>query len=144
MSFSSHDYAWAAGFLDGDGCFTLNRRRDKPGQNAEIHFGAVQVDRAPLDLLQQMFGGGVCRLGSTKKGTEIWQWRISASADIRRVVPMLLPYLKLKKRDAEIVLAYAETVRRRGRIKAGGTGLTEHETMLRLWLMSEMDFLRGR
>lgn len=139
------DLAWAAGFLDGEGCFTLLRRKGAQfhAVTAEIHVGAVQVKREPLDFLVELLGGRVTRLGTTKGGNEIWQWRITNAPDMRRVLPLLLPYFRQKKREAEICLAFAGTVRYRGRRPAGDY-YSDDEIALRITLLSEMDDIRGR
>lgn len=45
------DIAWAAGFLEGEGCFALSR--------TTCTVTAAQVQREPLERLQKMFGGSI-------------------------------------------------------------------------------------
>ena len=47
------DLHWAAGFLDGEGCFHLT----KNGLNPHIH--ATQKDTWALEKLQKLFGGQI-------------------------------------------------------------------------------------
>ena len=50
------ELAWAAGFIDGEGTFRFQRN----GRSIHGHFcmTAAQVDRRPLDRLQQAIGAG--------------------------------------------------------------------------------------
>ncbi len=143
---SSTDLAWAAGFLDGDGCFTLNKHssRGTHPTSRSLHVGAVQVGTAPLEVLEQMLGGKVTRLGITKGGNEIHQWRLSSADNVKRVVPMLLPYLRFKRREAEIVLEFAQTMRPRGRVPNGVEAHPRHVVAKRELLISELAMIRGR
>lgn len=50
--------AWTAGFLEGEGSFVLTR----PGRHSECRYpriAAYQVQRWPLELLQERFGGHI-------------------------------------------------------------------------------------
>lgn len=50
------DLYWAAGFLEGEGCFTLSR--------AACQVTAAQVQREPLERLERLFGGSIGRYHS--------------------------------------------------------------------------------
>lgn len=49
------ELAWAAGFIDGEGCFSIKRRKTKPTPSFRI----VQVDPRPLQRLQAVIGGSL-------------------------------------------------------------------------------------
>ena len=51
MMLSDRDIAWAAGFLEGEGCFALNRKT--------CCITAAQVQREPLERLLRLFGGKI-------------------------------------------------------------------------------------
>lgn len=82
------DLAWAAGFLEGEGCiFTPH--------GDVVH--AVQVNREPLDRLQRFFGGSiVLRKNSTVTGKKIFAWRI-CGARARGVMQTLFPWFSTHK-----------------------------------------------
>lgn len=48
--------AWVAGFIDGEGCFTV--RDYNPGYPPRIAFVITQVDRRPLDRFVALTGLG--------------------------------------------------------------------------------------
>lgn len=95
--------AWAAGFFDGEGCFSLNRTRAV----ATIS----QVDCEVLDRFYRIVGcggvyGPVGPYGRLKK--PFYCWRIGARADFDRVLQILWPWLgSIKRADAERVAAGA-------------------------------------
>lgn len=145
--YSSHDVAWAAGFMDGEGTFTLlehGTSATHPSQRA-VHVGATQTTREPLEKLASIFGGKVGPLGITSAGNQAWQWRIGEARAVEAAITQLLPYLVVKQRDAEIVLEFASTIRRRGRTKKG---IADHidaaEVAIRERLIGELAVLRGK
>lgn len=142
------DLAWAAGFLDGEGCFTLVKMSGatNPSQRS-LYVGASQSTREPLEKLQSLFGGKLSiRSRPTDKGTVMHVWLLGQrSAVVAEFIPQVLPYLVVKRREAEILLEFAATVRRRGRPRRGVTDSTsQDEIATRMRLIAEMDTIRGR
>lgn len=116
--------AWAAGFLDGEGCFNLGpsetRRGDRVWPSYRAYVKANQVVEAPIQKLHDLFGGRTWRRGTnTVTGKPVFEWQIQGGPDLRRVLPLLIPHLIVKKAAAELLLEFAQTIgRRAGR---GGT-----------------------
>lgn len=94
--------AYAAGMIDGEGCVTLARF----GGYFSTQLTMAQVDRIPLDWLRMHFGGSV-HLGfrGNNRCRPAFKWVLS-SRQVRRTLPAVLPYLIVKRRHAEIVLAW--------------------------------------
>lgn len=116
------ELAWAAGFLDGEGCFSL--RKFSPAARAKgLHeatrgatISAAQTSAEPLYKLAEILGGRVRdHRGKTSAVKQTWQWEICSKDGVRYAIPLLLPYLVVKKQEAEIVLAYAQEPSNRGR-----------------------------
>lgn len=112
---SSFDLAWAAGFIDADGTITIKRMLRKPIQGhptPHIQYQAlVQVgqrnypnSRKAIEKLQTMFGGYVHPY-QPKKGAEMLTWGV-VSQKAFRVLELILPFLVLKKDNAEIVIDF--------------------------------------
>ena len=109
------DLAWAAGFIDGEGCIQVS----KAGRGSRVHVlrvSASQISRAPLDRLQQMFGGGVYRKAtSNPRHRDQWGWE-ATSHTARRALVALLPYLMVKAAEARLAVLFQQSIRtRRGR-----------------------------
>jgi LAGLIDADG endonuclease len=102
------DLAWVAGFMDGEGCFALASNKGKPDWNRRPMMTATQKRIAPITKLQAMFGGSIRPAGA---GGGYFQWHLNTQ-EMVVVIPWLVPHLVLKKEEAEIVLAYATTVKR--------------------------------
>jgi hypothetical protein len=94
---------WAAGFLDGEGYVGITRTLYKPlnryNYHAVLHAG--QNARFPLDELAELFGGNVCR----KQDRETYQWRLDGKKTVA-ALQQLVPYLILKRRQAELVIEF--------------------------------------
>jgi hypothetical protein len=119
------EYIWAAGFLDGEGCFALTKTSGKYAhvttRNAVIH--VAQIRKAPLERLARMFGGNVRVMRTNNKGQVIYQWAITGPCVIP-AIEAVLPYLCGKQEEAQAVLDYARTIGRHGRSK------TEYQTVM--------------
>jgi hypothetical protein len=94
--------------MDGEGCFTLARNINKPDWNRRPMMTATQKRLVPIAKLQTMFGGTVRKSGADQK---YFAWQLS-TREMAVVIPWLLPHLVMKTEEAEIVLAYAATVKR--------------------------------
>ncbi len=98
--------AYIAGFLDGDGCIMLQlvyRHDYVLGYQirASIVFYQKQQYRSFLHWLQDQFKGiGYIR----NRNDGMSEYTIVGIADVGTVLQLLLPYLRLKKSQAEIAL----------------------------------------
>lgn len=113
------DLAWAAGFLDGEGCFTLakatTRRNGKEWVGYRCGIGANQaIYSEPIKFLHESFGGTIFIRGQkTVTGKTVYQWRIGAK-EARNILPSIIPYLRVKHDQAKYVLEFAQISRRVG------------------------------
>lgn len=110
------DFAWAAGFLDGEGSFMICRGRAKGFLKSFI--SADQTEKTSLEKLARIIGGKVHqRNRPTVTGKTVYHWQISSASSIREVVPLLLPHLTVKRQKAKILLDFCFTVPKRGAAK---------------------------
>lgn len=109
------EYIWAAGFLDGEGCFALThssgRGTHETTRNAVVH--VAQMRKAPLDRLAAIFGGTVRIMRVNNKDQTIYQWAVTG-AKVIPIIEAVLPYLCGKQDEARWVLEYAKTIGNRG------------------------------
>jgi hypothetical protein len=77
---SVKDLHWAAGFLEGEGCFGSRKRKQKRGNTWYLRVTAGQVNKEPLERVQKMFGG-VMRLRKKAKAhhKDCWIWYTDGS-----------------------------------------------------------------
>jgi hypothetical protein len=106
------DVAYAAGFIDADGSIFVRGDKSQTtlsGRRFIARIGAVCVDREPIDFLKKMFGGGSNtrppRSTNVKARLPIHQWWVD-SYRASWVASLIAPYLKIKKPQAEAVIAF--------------------------------------
>lgn len=105
--------AWAAGFLDGEGCITLGKPSGRCDNTTRLVIvSAVQINSAPLVQLGSLFGGVPRPMRVNAKGQTIHQWSISSADYVIRCLEEINPYLRVKGPEADVVLAYARTMKR--------------------------------
>ncbi len=104
----SNTLAYLAGVIDSDGCITIKRRRVKTAAawNFQNCIFVRQVTSEAVNLCQETFGGRInLRPSGTPGGRDLYHWE----ADRKRAVDVakqLLPYLRIKKRQAQIVIEF--------------------------------------
>ncbi len=99
------DYAWAAGFLDGEGYFCLqpvHKRGSDGWRNRKPRLEAAQTDIKPLLRLQSLFGGSVIKTVRREGRKQAYRWDLTGIA-IKPTLLHILPYLTVK-RDQTLVL----------------------------------------
>lgn len=107
------EIAWAAGFIDGEGCFSLAYRNVK-GRNPHFRLSVTQSDRRPLDKLAAIAGHGnvhgpykYASRSLSKKSTYTWTltgpWALSFYKSLK-------PYLCEPKKEqvARVLLEIQE------------------------------------
>lgn len=97
-------WAWVAGYLDGDGCYSFRTSRNK---NMRLSVTAHEKDRVGLDLLKKAFGGTI-RPYSAKPHILVW-WRglgPSHAAFCLRFLPKLVRHSRLKRHRIEQMIHF--------------------------------------
>lgn len=107
----SHNLAWAAGFIDGEGFITIGKRNMKrilqTGEEAVyvghyLRLGVNHVDPKPINELYRLFGGSV-QYDPNVKGNRKprYRWIVNTSK-AKDVLIQLLPYL-INKQDVAVL-----------------------------------------
>lgn len=93
------DRAWAAGFLEGEGCFVQRK------WTRQVSVIGVQVNPEPLLRLQEVFGGSV-HLNSRPKGNQqqAYRWVVHGER-ARRVMVAVYAFMSATRRT-QIQRAY--------------------------------------
>ncbi len=101
--------AWAAGFFDGEGTVTIQRRRynARPGSYV-MQMAACQKHPEALVRLHEICGCGSLHVHKKKPETSsLWLWRASGNYALG-VLKRFLPHLIVKRDQAEIAIAFQE------------------------------------
>lgn len=105
MSFPESDLHYFAGFVDADGYLGVCRN----GGYLSPTVQATSVDSEHIELLHSIFGGNVYtakpRSNKHRPANHLY-WRGAAAIEI---ATELHPYLRLKKRQAELLILYPIT-----------------------------------
>jgi len=128
--------AWAAGFVDGEGCITIQKSYapSKQGWHAmSLMMRVTQKRRQPLDALASLFGGSA----EPMKSRPYFDWTISA-VQTANALREMLPYLILKRDQAELALEFYELQQER----ASSTVLSEEDRMVREFCYTELKALK--
>ena len=128
------DLAYIGGFLDGEGCICLTRFGNKR-QYIRLDVQVVQANEWVIQWLKYSFGGFVCKVKSYKlHHKQRWAWKIS-SREALAFLKVILPYLKLKRGEAELAIKFQESRRGRGNRVTGAEKVLEEADRI---LMSKL------
>ena len=129
MRIAVSDLAYFAGVFDSDGSFSVHKRQRKMRKSAHDYRVVLQLTwkdmpqtRMVMTVMKDLYGGSLCVVnnkGFPSKSTFI-KWGLYS----KQAIPFLhgiLPYLKVKREQAELCYQFAMTVWK------GGPRPTERE-----------------
>jgi len=106
IALETHEFAWAAGFIDGEGsfCFLPGKRTKSGSIHGGIKFSVAQVDRRVLDRLHKALGGfGNVNgpHGPYTNGPRLgqYQYQVSNFERVQQIVCLTWKYLSPIKRE---------------------------------------------
>lgn len=104
--------AYLAGFMDGEGCVSVSKTGSR-GYNLRLQL--AQNAPCPLfDTLCVIFGGSV-RKETSYNGKLHLKW-VVFNRQAEEVLKVVMPYLRLKRTQAELGVAFMGLVGRRGKV----------------------------
>lgn len=103
MRYYEQDLAYLAGYLDGEGCFTL-------GQAHKPVLAVENTHKPTIEWLHRTFGGSMSRKLSTRKAhhRHTYRWAVvnREASDVCRAVA---PYLREKTQQALMLIVVQQT-----------------------------------
>jgi hypothetical protein len=125
LNLRDRDLGYIAGMLDGEGCISFISTRRKGGYDYYYPYVSIaNIDLNMLKWIQTVTGFGKIRRLNTQPKKEwrqrvpTYTWQASSFAEMYRFLTDLLPALKVKKRQAELVLEFLEIQSQKPRAKA--------------------------
>ena len=107
-TWTTAELAYLAGIIDGEGCFCLHRRRGTLIGSTQLQIG--NTDLRLLQWVSQHFGGSVkLEKRQNLHHKPVWRWTSTAEA-LETLTRAVLPFLIVKREQAELLLAYRATV----------------------------------
>lgn len=107
------NWAYIAGLMDTDGSFMISKRilgNKSPSYTAKISYG--EIDSRPCSFIKKCFKYGKVVIKdneNTRQGRFVWE--LVVKDQICLFIRKILPYLIVKKRNAEIVLKFCENMK---------------------------------
>lgn len=100
---ASEVLAYAAGLIDGEGCLGIYSYGRK-GFTATVT--VVMTNSEAISWLHEQFKGQIYSYTASSYDERLFKWIITKRADIAKLLPGLLTYLKVKRLNAEILLSF--------------------------------------
>ena len=106
-------WAYIAGLMDTDGSFMISKRSQ--GTKSPVYAAKVsyaEIDRRPVHFLQNISSMGTIAIkenGNCPQKRFVWEMVIKDQ--ICDFIRNLIPYLNVKKKNAEVVLKFCENVK---------------------------------
>ena len=99
IEISDYDLAWAAGFIEADGCFQLTSKKGRTYLHRCVSVNQLEERKEVLEHLQAVFGGSIrlFKKESCKNG-QVLIWRIHSKADISNLIQKIYPYMKCEQK----------------------------------------------
>ena len=124
-------YAYIAGLIDADGCIQIKRSSVRNNVNREYSLTVLvnQVDGQAIDFLYGVFGGSVFMCVQNGLGClPVCRWQIRGK-QARKMLKKILPFLKIKRNQAELGIRFQNHVDRYVKPRIGGryTATSERE-----------------
>jgi len=144
-----------AGFTDGEGLVTITRqiRKDRPSPAYRAYVSISNTHRDVLMIFLRCYGGGIYTIHEKRRDAmgknwaDAYCWYCPISST-KQFLLDVLPYLRLKSRQANIVLQFIDKKRAFARGKRTGRGgsspLTEEEISFRERLRSQVRSLNRK
>ena len=101
------DLAYASGFIDADGAImacTEKHNEKKFGFRVRIVFKVSQKEIFIIKWFLKTFG-----VGNIRKNRTVYDWQIQNQKDCLKILKILLPYIKVKIKQAKIAINILET-----------------------------------
>lgn len=144
------DIAYLAGFVDGEGCFyigsmiNVSKSTGKKYPNFNCSLKISNNDHSILEWITETFGGRITKFNKNRmKDRNHFTYEVYMTGNLcHDVSKMLIPFLKVKKEQAKIMVQFRETFPRTG--SRGPKRPSDAVLELRSSLRHEMTRLNSR
>lgn len=100
------DLAYTAGLIDGEGCITILKDRNKSGGCRYVVRVTVKMcDTGAILFLKKKFGGGICKQELEPPQRPAYYWYLDGLKSAY-LLTNILEYLRVKRRQAELAIEF--------------------------------------
>lgn len=117
---TNEESAYIAGFLDGEGNITILRRNQYLNKTPSygLIVGFTNTDRHVLEWLSTKVAGGIYKKARYRENhRQGYEFRVWNKQETKFILESILPYLRIKRAQAEVALDFLEL----GRVRKTGT-----------------------
>lgn len=104
--------AYWAGIVDGEGYIgiypIMGRWKDKIYKHYRAVIKVASTDQQIITDIQKAFGGHITFRKGTDNHKDSWQWAIAHKKNVRQMLNLIYPYLRIKKKQADIMFKYID------------------------------------
>ena len=100
LSAAPTDWAWAAGFIDGEGCLSVYRqmRNGRPHHGPKLSVANTHL--GSMERLMEIIGGRLYTRTRAREVHVLYDLRLQGGRQLVPVINNLLPYLTVKREEA--------------------------------------------
>lgn len=132
-------WAYLAGLIDGEGSFVIQKTSvEKIAKSCRAktpkylaYFCIGMVDKSPLELIQETINAGKVYEERVPDRRSIWRIRFAGRLKLIPFVENLLPYLIVKKKQAELILDFCKNWETPGQKERGYRACVSHQELQR-------------
>lgn len=129
MDVSETDIAYVAGIIDGEG--TIGFIRDHVKEKLQPHITVVNTHLPMLEFVAEVFNVGIHTRKKIEGRKQMYDLKVLSAVHIVSFLKRLLPYLKVKREQAVLLIKYCE-LRLNKRVESYNPGYGDEE-----WKMFE-------
>jgi len=141
-------FAYVAGLLDGEASFSIWHRQYKAtSTHGRVTYSNIRVgmtDEKVILWLKENFGGCITHMKPVGNRKDAWVWSIFNKRDVNNLLKKLLPFLRVKKRPAEIMIKFNNTFHPSNYIVGKGTRIKDDVWKRRVELIHELSLLNAK
>lgn len=107
------EWAYLAGLIDGEGCLFISKQQFKqcvyPSYRAHLIVG--MTNKSVIDYIHSLVDAGNVYFTKSKseKYMHKYRWEVTANVDISKILNNILPFLIVKKAEAETMLDFVSS-----------------------------------
>ena len=102
-SVTTHDLAYLAGIVDGEGCIYAEAKRSR----SSIRLTVTNTSLALINWIVGRFGGNVHVCKKSRRRKRIcYSWYVNGQRLAARILAAIIPYMVIKRKQAELALQW--------------------------------------
>ena len=134
MPYKPEDLAYIAGILDGEGYIGLVKQIETRRKRETIYYNPVvcfsMTNKLAIDFVNSLFEGNIwfSDKGENINRKDIFEWEAKGQKRTKEILEAILPFLRVKKEQAVILLRFIERREKTShKVKWGETSYTKED-----------------